>query len=485
MDKKIERRYKETQKGAVVKKQIDGVSIEQVDSRGRGRGRIVAGDGTERPLYVMGAYPGEIVDVHIRGRKRGAYLGEVTARRPGEGPARRPAFCRHFADCGGCTIQDLPYDEQLAYMDAIVAAAFAEYPDVPLPERAPVMGAPSERFYRNKLEYSFGAQRWLTAEEIQNDATVSDRRGLGFHAPGRFDRVIDVTECYLQPEPSEQIRDFFRELAQAHDLTFYDAREHTGLLRLLTIRTSLAGESMVIVMFGEDDPSGVDLVMAETHKRFPGLASLNYVINTTRNDSLANHTVRHYAGSEWITEICGPNRLRIRPKAFYQTNPEQAVRLYERALSLAHLQGDETVFDLYCGIGSISLFIAPHVASVVGIEVVDDAVTAARENALLNDIDNAVFVSGLVEQTLPAVIAEHGAPDVVVLDPPRAGLHPDARATINGLLPPKIVYISCNPRTQAEDIAVFSEYYDVTAMQPVDMFPQTRHVENIAVLTRR
>ena len=241
----------------------------------------------------------------------------------------------------------------------------------------------------------------------------------------------------------------------------------------------------MIVMFGEDDPAAIDEVMAALRARFPELASLNYVVNTTRNDSLATHEVVRYAGQEWITEQCGPLSLRIRPKAFYQTNPEQAVRLYRRAVELAQLTGDELVYDLYCGIGSIALFVAPAVRQVVGVEVVPDAITAAQENAELNGIDNAVFTVGAVEELLPEMIASHGRPDIVFVDPPRVGLHPAARAALRTILPERIVYISCNPRTQASDIAELSDVYRVTTMQAVDMFPQTRHVENIAVLHLR
>ncbi len=460
------------------------VTITSVDGRGRGRGTTLAGDNTERAVYVTGAYPGDVVNLRIR-RQKGAYLGTVESSEPGTGPTRREPFCRHFADCGGCTIQDISYQDQLSYKTEIVRAAFREAGLVEMPQLMPIIGAPAERRYRNKLEFSFGAHRWLSDEEIQSADTIADRRGLGFHAAGRFDRVIDLNECHLQPEPSESIRKFFRKLAETEALSFYDARGHHGLLRLLVIRTSLLGETMVIVMFGEDDPAAIEKVMAATRRQFPELTSLNYVINTTRNDSLADHTVHLYAGQEWITEECGPNKLRVRPKAFYQTNPEQAVRLYRRAFELAELTGGETAFDLYCGIGSIALYVARHVRKVIGIEMVEDAVTAARENAEINGISNATFRAGQVEAVLPAVIAEHGSPDVVFVDPPRAGLHPGARKTLASLGPKRIVYISCNPRTQAADIADLAELYRITAMQPVDMFPQTRHVENIAVLDRR
>lgn len=468
-----------------MKKELPNVEITTLDSRGRGRGSALAGDGTRRPVIVTGAYPGDVVDVRVRRRKAGAYLGEIATLRAAEGTPRRVPFCPHFHECGGCTVQDIDYADQLAMKEAIVTASFSEYPAVALPAMEPILPAPNETRYRNKLEFSFGAHRWLSGEEIENAAAIEDRRGLGFHAPGRFDRVIDLKECYLQPEPSESIRSFLRALGEERGYTFYDAREHHGLLRLLTIRTSLRNETMVIVMFGEDRPTEIEAVMSAIVDRFPDLSSVNYVINTTRNDSLAGHEVHTVSGRPWITEACGPNELRIRPKAFYQTNPRQAVALYERAVTLAGLTGTETALDLYCGIGSIALYVASSVKHVVGVEVVEDAVTAARENAELNGVENVAFIAGAVERVLSDVVDRFGRRDVVFLDPPRAGLHPKARQALYDLAPDRIVYISCNPRTQAVDINELIDRYEVTAMQPVDMFPQTRHVENIAVLQRR
>ncbi len=467
-----------------MKKELDGVEITRLDSRGRGRGTATAGDGTERPVVVTGAYPGDVVDVQVRRRKSGAYLGEIRAITTA-GVSREEPFCPHFTDCGGCTIQDIEYAAQLELKHAMVAAAFTEAGLGELPELPPVLGAPRERHYRNKLEFSFGAQRWLSEQEIAEADTIGDRRGLGFHVAGRFDRVLDLQECHLQPEPSESIRKFVRDFAFHRGWSFYDARAHTGLLRVMMIRTSLTGETMVIIMFGEDNPAAVEELMAAIQREFPSITSLNYVVNTTKNDSLFPHEVQLWSGEAWITELSGPNRLRIRPKAFYQTNPEQAVRLYETALAMTEVRSTDRAFDLYSGIGSIALFMAHSVASAVAVESVPDAVRAARENAELNGIANVTFEEGEVETVLPEVVARHGAPDLVVLDPPRAGLHPGARKTLRELAPERILYISCNPRTQASDIAELGDLYRVTALQPVDMFPQTRHVENIAVLQRR
>lgn len=483
-----------------MKKEIDGVEVTAVDSRGRGRGRTVAGDGTERPVIVTGAYPGDTVDVRLRRRKAGTYLGDIRAVVTAGVPRRAP-FCRHFADCGGCTIQDIDYEAQLALKQAMVSAAFLEAgfrvadheagaaaavgSTMTMPPIQPIVSAPRQTRYRNKLEFSFGAQRWLSEEEIADAAAIEDRRGLGFHVSGRFDRVLDLEECHLQPDPSEAIRAFVGDFARVRGFSFYDAREHTGVLRSLTVRTSLTGETMVIVMFGEDDAAAIEAVMSAIAHRFPDLASLNYVVNTSANDSLFPHDVRRWSGSPWITERSGPNLLRVRPKAFAQTNPEQAERLYETALDMVTVREDDRVFDLYCGIGSIALYVARRVATVVGIETIEDAVIAARENAEMNGIGNAVFEAGEVEAILPAVAERSGTPNLVILDPPRAGLHPAARRAVRDLAPERILYISCNPRTQATDIAELSDRYRVTAMRPVDMFPQTRHVENIAVLVRR
>lgn len=463
------------------------VTIDAIDSRGRGRGTTIAGDGTERPVIVTGALPGDVVDVQLTRRKAGSWLGEIAAFHS-RVTERRTPFCPHFGTCGGCTIQDLAYESQLAIKHEMVAAAFAEVPELAasaLPSLPAVLPAPAERRYRNKLEFSFGAQRWLTDEEIEHGAEIADRRALGFHVSGRFDRVLDITECHLQPDPSEEVRTFLREYALAENLSFYHAREHHGLLRTVMVRTALTGESMVVVMFGEDDEDGVARVMGALAARFPEITSLGYVINTSRNDSIYPHDVHMWSGEPWITERCGPNTLRIRPKAFYQTNPGQAVRLYEHAMERVGFRSTDVVYDLYSGIGSIALFCARDVKQVIAIESVPDAVHAARENAELNGITNVQFELGEVETILPDVAARYGAPDAVIVDPPRVGLHPRALTALHALAPATILYISCNPRTQARDLAPLIDDYEIESLQPVDMFPQTRHVENIAVLRRR
>lgn len=463
-------------------REISGLEIRTLDSRGRG---VAAHEG--RRIIVSGALPGEIVDVRIRRKKAGDFHAEMSAIISSTKERREP-FCNHFGTCGGCTIQDLEYAEQLRLKSDMVDAAFREsnleWEEPGRGLRFPILSAPAERRYRNKLDLSFGARRWLSQDELESNVDIGDRRGFGFHVAGRFDRILDLQECHLQGGLSEDIRRFVANWTRERDLTFYDSHEHHGHLRLLVVRTSLTGETMIIVMFGEDRPTERTVFLEAIREAFPSITSINYVINTTRNDSLFSHDVVTYAGTEVIHERCGPITLRLRPKAFYQTNPEQAVRLYSRAAELADLRPHELVYDLYSGIGSIALFIADRVARVVGVESVGDAVRSARENAEINEIENVVFEEGEVEAVLPETIQRYGKPDLVIVDPPRAGLHPKAIAAIRDASPSRILYVSCNPRTQARDCADLADTYRIDAMQPVDMFPQTRHVENICILRR-
>ncbi|SIQ25878.1 23S rRNA m(5)U-1939 methyltransferase [Alkalispirochaeta americana] len=468
-----------------MKRELTGIRISRVDSRGRGRGIHTLSDGQERSVAVPGALPGDLIDVGVRGRKAGTIQGCLLALHETSHPRREPR-CPHFGSCGGCTLQDISYADQLLLKQGTVEAAFreAELTEL-LPEMTPILASPREFLYRNKLEFSFGAERWLDEEEILRAEAIPDRRGLGFHAPGRFDRVLDLRECHLQPDPSEAIRSFLGDLARERGYSFYHAREHRGFLRLLIIRTSLTGDLMVTIMFGEDDQQQREELLQALGEAFPEITSLNYVVNTSKNDSIYPHQVVLWRGEPFITEQCGDLRLRIHPKAFYQTNPEQALRLYQAAVALAHLRPEDLLFDLYSGIGSIALYAAGRVRRVVGIESVEDAVEAARENARGNGIGNALFESGEVEKILPQVISREGAPRVVMVDPPRAGMHPAARKALATLAPETIVYISCNPRTQAADLREFIPNYEIAHLQPVDMFPQTRHVENIVLLRRR
>jgi 23S rRNA (uracil1939-C5)-methyltransferase len=351
------------------------------------------------------------------------------------------------------------------------------------PEPLPIIGCESTTFYRNKLDFSFAPKRWITRAEVDEGLPVEDRRALGFHVKGRFDRVLDVERCYLQPDPSNDIRTAAREIATARNLSFHDPAEHTGLLRSLVVRTTRDGEVMVILVIAEDRPDVAASMLDELRNRVPGLSSGHYVVNPTLNDDISPHPAIHVFGEPTLTERCGHLRFLIHPKSFYQTNSEQAEKLYGIVRSWLQADGSETLLDLYCGIGSIGLFVADLVRSVVGVESVPEAVERARQNAVLNAIGNTRFLSGDVRNVLES--AQVPKPDIVVLDPPRAGLHPDVLGAVTRLLPRQIIYVSCKPSTQARDLITLNERYRIERIQPVDMFPQTFHIENVVDLRLR
>lgn len=484
------------------KKQFPELTVQRMHHSGYG---YAVAD--ERSLLVEEGLPGDVVNGVERRKKKGILHLRVDDFLS-EGTPRVEPFCRHFDLCGGCTLQHVDYETQLRLKSQIVASALAEslevsdaglpgdptgapgtgsVPSKPViaPLVEPILPCEADRRYRNKMEYSFSNSRWLTEQE-KDSGKEADRRALGFHIPGRFDRVLDIDECHLQPEPSNGIRNGLKEYALRKGYTFYDPREHVGLLRLLMIRTSLAGESQVTVMFGEDDPSAREEVLRFLQSEFPEINSLYYVVNTSKNDSLHPQEPIHVAGAPFIVEECGTLRFRIYPKSFYQTNPSQAVRLYEVAREYAGLSGGETVYDLFSGIGSIALYLADQAGTVIGIESVEQAVGAARENAVLNGVENVEFHHGEVEALLDeSFLGEHGTPDCVVLDPPRPGVHHKALRVLLTARPRRIVYVSCNTETQGRDAAILSEAYDVERMRAVDMFPQTRHVEHVMLLTLR
>ncbi|MFW6338162.1 MAG: 23S rRNA (uracil(1939)-C(5))-methyltransferase RlmD [Alkalispirochaetaceae bacterium] len=452
-----------------------------------GLGYAVAED---RPVLVEEGLPGDLVDAVERRKKKGMLHLRVEALKEASIPRVTP-FCRHFDQCGGCTMQHLSYETQLRLKEQMVHSALREHLSLPEerhddPRMEPILGCEKERFYRNKLEFSFSNSRWLTEEEKNGELPVKERRALGFHVPGRFDRVLDIEECHLQPDPSNMIRNRLEEFTLRRGYTYYDPREHHGLLRLLLIRTSLEGETQVTLMFGEEDPKARGEILGFLQQEFPEINSLYYVLNRSRNDALYPQEPIHVSGAPFILEQCGSLRFRIYPKSFYQTNPLQAVRLYEVAREYASLTGKETVYDLFSGIGSIALFLAAEAAKVVAIESVEDAVAAARENAALNGVENAEFHHGDVEALLDErFLAEHGRPDCVILDPPRPGVHERALKVLLQALPERIVYVSCNAETQGRDVAFLSDSYEIDRMRAVDMFPQTRHVEHVMLLKRR
>ena len=395
-------------------------------------------------------------------------------------------LCEHYGVCGGCKWQHLPYDRQLEFKQQQVADQLSRIGKVELPPISPILGSAKQLFYRNKLEFTFCNKRWLTDEEVASGETFADSEALGFHIPNMFDKVLDIRKCWLQADPSNQIRMAIREFCVANGYSFYNVREHVGLMRNLIIRTASTGEMMVIVVFGGDEQERIDKLMNHIAELFPQITSLMYVVNTKFNDTIGDLDIRCFKGRDHIFEQMEGLQFKIGPKSFYQTNSAQAYELYKVAREFAELTGNEVVYDLYTGTGTIANFVARRCRKVVGVEYVPEAIEDAKVNSALNGIDNTVFYAGDMKDVLnDRFIEENGRPDVVILDPPRAGIHEDVAHTVLRAAPQRIVYVSCNPATQARDIAIFDADYRVTRIQPVDMFPHTHHVENVVQLVRR
>jgi len=441
-----------------------------------------------RVVFVKGLVPGDIADIEItRMKKKHAEGKLIKIKQPS--PNRIPHVCQHFGVCGGCSWQNLDYAAQLSLKHKQVVEAFKRIASINVEEALPIIGSEKIYQYRNKLEFTFSSKRWLAHEEM--DESNFGQPGLGFHVPKLFDKVIDIKECHLQPEPSNAIRLAVRDYAIRGGMEFFDLREQQGFLRNLMVRNTSDGEVMVMIAFFKEDKPMRERLLKYLVKTFPQITTLTYTINSKKNDSLFDLDMKTFSGEGYITEkmkLRNGNELkfRISPQSFFQTNTPQANILYTKASEMAEFKGDELVFDLYTGCGTIACFIAGEVKKVVGIEYVKQAIIDARINAGLNNITNAEFFTGDMQYMLSEDFCRHnGIPDVVITDPPRGGMHPD---TINDLLklaPAKIVYISCNPSTQARDIALMSEKYMVKKIQPVDMFPHTSHIENIALLVRK
>lgn len=457
-------------------KVIENLEITGISAEGKSIARH-----DNRVLFVAQAVPGDIVDVQIMRKKRKFFEGKAIHFHR-ESPERQEPFCEHFGTCGGCKWQHMQYEAQLNYKTRQVMDNLKKIGKTALPEPLPILGSDSTTFYRNKLEFTFSDMRWLTAEEIASGKEFS-RNALGFHIPGRFDKILDIDKCWLQPDPSNEIRTAVRQYALENELTFFNLKDQHGLLRNLIIRTTTTGEVMVIVQFFEPDEKAIEGLMEHLKEKFPTLTALLYIINQKKNETFHDQEVRTYHGQDYITERMGALQFRIGPKSFYQTNPVQAEKLYQTALDFADLKGDELVFDLYCGTGTISNFVAHKAKKVVGIEYVEDAIVDARINSGLNGIDNTEFYAGDIKDLLTEqFVRKTGRPDVIITDPPRAGMHADVVKQLNEIRPEKIVYVSCNPATQARDLNLLSENYTVEGIQPVDMFPQTHHVENVLLL---
>lgn len=435
-------------------------------------------------VFVKGLIPGDVADVQVT-RKRKKYLEGYSVALKKESKYRVEPFCQHFGVCGGCKWQILSYEKQLAFKQKQVADQLQRIAKIKLPEISPIIGSKHQQYYRNKLEYTFSSGRWLSNEEIKSGAEIDDRRALGFHLPGKFDRVLPIETCYLQDDLSNKIRNRIREFTLQNGYKYYNQREYAGLMRNLIIRNTHQGEWMVILVFACNDPEKIESLMSMVASEFPAVTSLLYVINTKKNDTISDQEILLFSGRDYIFEKLGELTFKIGPKSFFQTNTLQAFELYKIALEFADLKGEETVYDLYTGTGTIANFVASHCKKVIGIENIQEAIADAQVNSEINKINNTEFITGDIKDTLSQeFVKKYGQPDVIIADPPRAGMHEGVVKTIIETAPERIVYISCNPATQARDLQLLNQHYKIKAIQPVDMFPHTHHVENVVRLDR-
>ena len=456
---------------------LENIEIESVAAEGKALARV---DGTV--LFVQFAVPGDIVDVKVTKKKKN-YMEGYILRLVKPSAHRLEPFCSHFGICGGCKWQPLPYEMQLQAKQQQVYDQLVRIGHLDVPEIQPIAGSEKTAGYRNKLEFTFSDRRWIEAGEDPEKIAPEDRVGLGFHVGRFFDKVLDIRHCYLQDGPSNDIRLFIRKYAVEHGLEFFDIRNHHGFLRNMIVRNNLKGDVMLILCFYHEDEAARTALLDSVAAEFPQIKSLWYVINGKANDSIADQECILYKGEDAIYEQMENLKFKIGPKSFYQTNSLQAYTLYSIARDFARLQGGETVYDLYTGTGTIAQFISAKASKVIGIEYVPEAIADARVNARNNGITNCEFFAGDMKDVLTDnFIAEHGKPDVIILDPPRAGIHPDVAQVILNAAPERIVYVSCNPASKARDLAILSGKYRITAVRPVDMFPHTHHVENVVAL---
>lgn len=459
---------------------LEDVKITDVAAEGNSLARV-----DDMVVFIPFGAPGDVADIKLD-RKKKSYAEGHIERLITPSPIRETPRCEHFTVCGGCRWQHLPYSFQLECKQKQVKDALERIAKIPFPEITPILGSENIWEYRNKMEYTFSAKMWLTYDQMRSGMEFPDRRSAGFHIPGAFDKVLDINKCHLQDDLGNRIRLFIKEYGKENNLEFYDLREQHGFLRTLMIRIASTGEVMVVMAVGEDDADKINGLMNAVAERFPEITSLFYVVNTKVNDSISDLDIRLFKGRPYIEEEMEGLRFRIGPKSFYQTNSRQAYRLYSVVRDFAGLTGNELVYDLYTGTGTIALFLARGARHVVGIEYVPEAIEDARINAEANALTNTEFYAGDMKNVLSRdFIASHGTPDVMIVDPPRAGMHEDVVKVILEAEPAKIVYVSCNPATQARDLSLLHEKYDIKAVQPVDMFPHTQHVENVVRLVRR
>ena len=459
---------------------LENIEIEAVAAEGKALAHV---DGTV--IFVEFAVPGDIVNIRVTKKKKNYMEGFITEIvKPS--PDRLEPFCEHFGVCGGCKWQPLPYPLQLKAKQQQVYDQLVRIGHLDVPEITPIVASDATTFYRNKLEYSFASKRWILKEEDAEAVPENDKMGLGFHVGKFFDKVLDIKNCWLQKAPSNEIRLFVKKYAVEHNLEFFNIRENVGFLRNMFIRSNEAGDFMVIMCFFHEDQEVREALLDAMLAQFPQITSLYYIINQKLNDSISDQECLLYHGDATITETMENLKFRIGPKSFYQTNSNQADKLYSVAREFAGLTGNEVVYDLYTGTGTIAQFVSSKASKVIGIEYVPEAIEDAKVNAEANGIRNCTFFAGDMKDILTSdFVAEHGHPDVVILDPPRAGIHPDVAKVILEAAPDRIVYVSCNPASQARDLAILCQDYIITNVQPVDMFPHTHHVENVCRLVRR
>ena len=472
---------------------LESVTIEAVAAEGKSLFHW-----NDMVVFVPFCVPGDVCDVQIRRKKHRFAEGEVV-RFVTYSKVRAIPFCEHFGVCGGCKWQNLPYEEQLKFKQQQVYDQLHRIGKVELPEFRPILGSVKTQEYRNKLDFGCANKRWLTSEQLKDETLVKDTPAIGFHITGAFDKILPIEKCWLMDDLQNQIRNEVRDYAVEHGLSFFDLRQQVGLLRDVIIRNSASGEWMVIFQFclpptpsnergSWDDENGQKAFALMQHiaDKFPQITSLMYLDNQKCNDTIGDQEILTFKGEDHIFELMEDLKFKVGPKSFYQTNTEQAYHLYSVAREFANLSGNELVYDLYTGTGTIANFVAKKAKKVIGIEYVPEAIEDAKINSQVNGIENTLFYAGDMKDILTDdFIAEHGRPDVIITDPPRAGMHPDVVKTILNAAPERIVYVSCNPATQARDLQLLDVQYKVSAVQPVDMFPHTPHVENVVLLTKK
>ena len=470
----------------MAKKNTDKIVFDHIkvlDAGAKGVSVAKAPDG--KVIFIPNVVPGDVVDVQTF-KKRKAYYEGKAVKFHEYSEHRIEPICEHFGVCGGCKWQNMNYSQQLYYKQNEVFNHLQRIGKIALPEFEPILGSEKQFFYRNKMEFSFSNSRWLTEKEIDSTEDLGNRNALGFHIPKMWDKILDINKCHLQEDPSNAIRNEIRAFANENNLTFFNPRNHEGLLRTLMMRTASTGEIMVLIQFFENDKASRELLLNHIYEKFPQITSLQYVVNNKANDTLYDQNIKLYKGRDYILEEMEGLKFSINAKSFYQTNSDQAFELYKITRDFAGLSGTETVYDLYTGTGTIAQFVSKNAKKVIGVESVPEAIIDAKANAERNNINNCEFYVGDMKVVFnESFIAQHGKPDVIITDPPRDGMHKDVIEQIMKIEPSKIVYVSCNSATQARDLALMDEKYKVTRVRPVDMFPQTHHVENVVLLERK